>query len=232
MNLFTAATAKDVTFAVANEIVATVARGPTTLGLATGRTFDPIYCEIAKLSGTAFNPANIRGAQIDEYVGVSPTDPRSFAHTLGKLVPDVVASHDRILRIDGAAPSPEEEIERHASLVAARGGMDLLLLGLGRNGHIAFNEPGSTTGSDSCIVALADATRQDAADAFGGSPPIAGITLVIRQLRQARSIYLVATGAAKHDAFARLGDPKIPASHILDHPGLRIFADSSAVFGA
>ena len=232
MNLFTAATAEDVTAAVVKEIVAVISRGPTNLGFATGRTFQPIYRELGKLSGSAFDPADITGIQIDEYVGNSPADPFSFAHALGDLVPQLVASRDRILRIDGAAASPEAEIARHASLIDAHGGMDLLLLGLGRNGHIAFNEPGSTADSGARLVRLADETRQDAADDFAGSPPDAGVTLGIRQLRQARSIFLVATGAAKHNAFSRLGDPQIPASFILDHPGLRIFADDSTVFGA
>lgn len=232
MKLFTAATAEEVTAAVVRDIVAVISRGPTNLGLATGRTFQPVYRELGKLSGAAFTPANITGIQIDEYVGISPANPCSFAHTLGKLVPHVVASHHRILRIDGAAPLPEAEIARHSSSIDAHGGMDLLLLGLGRNGHIAFNEPGSTAESTSRMVQLADETKQDAADGFAGLPPEAGVTLGIRQLRQARSIYLVATGAAKHQAFSRLGDPQIPASFILDHPGLRIFADTSAVFGA
>lgn len=232
MNLVTAKTAEDVTNAVVQEIVAVISRGPTNLGLATGRTFEPIYRKLEKLSGSAFNPRDITGIQIDEYVGISPTDPRSFAHTLGALVPHVVASHDRILRIDGAAPSPQAEIARHTSLIDAHGGMDLLLLGLGRNGHIAFNEPGSTADSSSRVLPLADETKQDAADGFNGVPPAAGVTLGIRQLRQARSIYLVAVGAAKHKPFSRFGDPQIPASFILDHPGLRIFADDSAVFGA
>jgi glucosamine-6-phosphate deaminase len=232
MNLFTAATAEEVTAAVVRDIVTVISRGPTNLGLATGRTFHPVYHELGKLSGTAFNPTDIMGIQIDEYVGISPANPYSFAHTLGNLVPHVVGSHDRILRIDGSAPSPEAEIANHTRLIAAHGGVDLLLLGLGRNGHIAFNEPGSTAESSSRLIRLADETKQDAADGFGGLPPEAGITLGIRQLRQARSIYLVATGVAKHKAFSRLGDTQIPASFILDHPGLRIFADASAVFGA
>lgn len=232
MNLFTAKTGEDVVNAVVHEIVAVISRGPTNVGFATGRTFEPIYHKLEKLSGSAFDPAAITGIQIDEYVGVSPTDPCSFAHTLGGLVPHLVASHDRILRLDGTAPSPEAEIARHTNLIDARGGMDLLLLGLGRNGHIAFNEPGSTADSNSRVLPLADETKQDAADGFSGLPPEAGVTLGIRQLRQARSIYLVAVGAAKHHAFSRLGDPQIPASFILDHPGLRIFADDSTIFGA
>lgn len=106
------------------------------------------------------------------------------------------------------------------------------MLGLERNGHIAFNESGSTTESNSRMLRLSDETKQDAADGFNGLLPDAGITLGIIQLRQARSIYLVAIGAAKHKAFSRLGDPQIPASFVLDHPGLRIFADDSTVFGA
>lgn len=66
MKLFTAATAEDVASAVVREIVAVRSRGPTNLGLATGRTFQPIYRELGKLSGSAFNPADITGIQIDE----------------------------------------------------------------------------------------------------------------------------------------------------------------------
>lgn len=231
MTLFSAATPAEVTQAVVDAIVAEMSRGPINLGLATGRTFQPIYGQLSRLSGTAFDPAHVTGIQIDEYVGVAPEDPRSFAHALGELVPQVVASNDRLLRLDGTAPSPEAEIARHNSVIAATGGMDLLLLGLGRNGHIAFNEPGSTADSDCRLVRLAAATRCDATCDFAGAPPMTGITLGIRQLRRARSIFLVAMGTAKHDAFSRLGNPRIPASHIVDHPGLSIFADNGAVLG-
>lgn len=232
MKLFTAPTAEEVTRAVVSEIAATIARGPTRLALATGRTFEPVYRALAELSGTAFDPAAITGIQIDEYVGLSPADPGSFAATLGTLVPDIVASRDRLLLLDGTAVSPQVEIARHATAIEARGGIDLLLLGLGRNGHIAFNEPGSTAESGSCVVTLAEETRDDAAASFAGSPPAEGMTLGIRNLRQARSILLVATGPAKHDAFSRLGDTAIPASFLLDHPGLTVFADSATVSGA
>jgi glucosamine-6-phosphate deaminase len=232
MNLFTAATVEGVIEAVAGEIVAMISRGPSNLGLATGRTFTPVYRELARMSRSAFDPAQVSGIQIDEYVGLSPADPRSFAYALGKLVPDLMASSDRILTIDGRALSPEREIARHTASIDAAGGIDLLLLGLGRNGHIAFNEPGSTADSGSRVVSLAAETKRDAAKAFAGSPPAAGVTLGIKELRQARSIYLVATGAAKHDAFSRLGDPDIPATFILDHPGLRVFADKATISGA
>ena len=231
MELFTAETAEEVIDAVVREIVAVISRGPVNLGFATGRTFEPVYRELANLSGSAFDPAHVTGIQIDEYVGLSSTDPRSFSYALGTLVPDVVASHDRILRIDGTASSPEAEIARHTASIAAHGGIDLLLLGLGRNGHIAFNEPGSTADSGSRMVPLRVETRRDAAAIFDGSPPETGITLGIEQLRQARAIYLVATGPAKHDAYSRLGDPAIPATFIQAHPGLRIFADASTVTG-
>lgn len=231
MNLYTAPTAEEVARAVAGEIAATIARGPTRLGFATGRTFEPVYRALAQMSGSAFDPADVTGIQIDEYVGLSPVDPRSFAATLDTLVPDIVASRDRLLRLDGSAVPAEAEIARHTAAIEAQGGIDLLLLGLGRNGHIAFNEPGSTADSGPRIVALADETRADAARSFAGSLPVEGTTLGIRQLRQARSIFLVALGPAKHDAFSRLGDPAIPASFILDHPGLKVFADTATVSG-
>ena len=231
MKLFTAPTAEEVTRAVVAEIATALSRGPTRLALATGRTFEPIYRALAKLSGTTFDPADITGIQIDEYVGLSPADPGSFAATLGALVPDIVASRDRLLQLDGSAAFPEAEIARHTAAIEAQGGIDLLLLGLGRNGHIAFNEPGSTADSGSRVVKLADETREDAAAAFEGSPPAEGMTLGIRELRAARSALLVAKGPAKHDAFSRLGEAAIPASFLLDHPGLKVIADAATVSG-
>lgn len=102
MKLFTAATAEEVTAAVVRDIVAVISRGPTNMGLATGRTFQAVYHVLGKLSGSAINPADITEIQIDEYVGISPADPCSFAHQL-----------DRRARRDGSSDARSRAQRSH-----------------------------------------------------------------------------------------------------------------------
>jgi len=171
---------------------------------------------------------------LDEYVGVPQADSHSFAaflhrHFLGQS--GIPASQIRLLR--GDAPDIQAEARAHDAAVAARGGLDLAILGLGANGHIAFNEPGAPWDGGTHVVPLTDETRAANAAYFADAftVPEAGITMGIGMLRAARHILLLVSGAAKAQALevflAGRPDPAWPVTALCGHPSVTLIADSA-----
>ena len=129
-------------------------------------------------------------------------------------------------------PSPDDACRRFDAAVAAAGGLDLVVLGLGRNGHVGVNEPGSAADSPTRKVALAAAT-QDAARRYGiDSPPTHGVTLGMAAILAAPEVWLLVSGGEKAAILARaLEGPAtedVPASLLQHHAGLTVIADASA----
>lgn len=124
------------------------------------------------------------------------------------------------------------EAKRYAGLVAG-GGLDLTLLGLGQNGHIGMNEPGTGADSPTRVVELAKNTSDHAVEAYGSNrPPTWGITLGMALVLKSRQIWLLVTGSHKSEILSRtLGEPvgsQLPATFLRDHPNVTVFADESA----
>ncbi|MCW3475004.1 glucosamine-6-phosphate deaminase [Limobrevibacterium gyesilva] len=211
---------------VSDIILARVRAQPRlTLGLATGRTMVPIYQRLvaAYRAGTV----SFRGCttfNLDEYCGLAAHDPASF-HTYMRASffdhVDLRADHAHVP--DGMAADADGESLRYERLIAAAGGIDLQVLGIGINGHIGFNEPGSPLRSRTCRVTLAPETR--AANSFsfgeGRAVPSHAITMGIATILDAREIVLVATGRDKKRAVeAALNGPvseDCPASALRRH---------------
>jgi glucosamine-6-phosphate deaminase len=222
--------------AATDELFAAVRTKPAALViLPAGRTPRPLFAEIlrrAKAGGGALG--KVRFVQLDEYVGCGAKDPRSFRSLLRhELLDPLGRDPDADLLIDGAAKDPRAEIERHGARLRAEGGADLCFLGLGRNGHVAFNEPGTTLADDAREVELAPATRAAAEADFGaGKAPTRGITLGLREIAASRPVVRLGTGATKASILAALFDeppsPVRPASLLLAHRDLRILADAAA----
>jgi hypothetical protein len=135
--------------------------------------------------------------------------------------------------LDGAAEDPLAEARRHQRLLDAAP-IDLAVLGLGRDGHVAFDEPGTLPEDDARVVRLDPVTIEDAAGTFGSESdvPRAAITVGLRTLREARALVLLVTGEAKAPALrAMLEEPvstRRPASLLRDHPRLTIVCDRAA----
>jgi glucosamine-6-phosphate deaminase len=170
---------------------------------------------------------------LDEYVGVGPADPHSFAAFLRRHffdAADIPADHIRLLR--GDAPDVAAEAAAHDAAVAARNGLDLAILGLGGNGHIAFNEPGARWDATTHVVPLTEATRIANAAYFadGFQVPSHGLTMGIGTIRAARRVLLMVSGLAKAEALAALlagePDPDWPVTALCGHPGLIVVADT------
>ena len=214
--------------------------GLVNLALATGNSMVRVYAELARLhreSGLSFGAVN--GFLLDEYVGLCAGDERSFRSWLDRhlirhvdfdpvrvYVPGVGAGGD-----EGAGfPDPTD----YDAKIANAGGIDLALLGIGVNGHVAFNEPGSPPDSRTRVVELTASTRAAAADVFGSldDVPLRAVTLGISNLRECGSLRLLALGRGKAEAVLRFlagpVDPAIPASLLRDHPDLVVILDREA----
>jgi len=163
------------------------------------------------------------------------SDPRSCAHFIrANLLARVDIDAANVALLDGAARDPGAEAARFERLIAAKGGIDVLLLGIGRNGHIAFNEPGSAFASRTHVVRLAAETRAANARHFGTAAdvPAEAITMGTGTILEAREIVLLATGAAKAAAVRRAlsgpVSPDCPASALRGHANAAFVLDRSA----
>lgn len=213
------------------------------LGLATGRTMAPVYAALARRIGR-LDPvlaASVRGSwcsfNLDDYVGLAPEDPASFAAFMARqLVEPLGLAPERVRLPDGRAADPEAEALRYADAVRRAGGIGLQLLGLGLNGHVGFNEPPSGAAVPCRCVELSARTRRQNAGAFGGTPdavPRRAITLGLAEILAARRVLLVVTGAEKAPVLRRAlrepPTPELPASWLQHHPALTVIVDAAAM---
>jgi glucosamine-6-phosphate deaminase len=169
--------------------------------------------------------------QLDEYLGLDPADERSYRAYLRRELRGV--SFGTFHGLDGAAADPEAEAARHQARLDSAP-VDLVVLGLGRDGHVAFDEPGSAFGSGVRRVRLHPSTREDAAAGFGGLAhvPHEALTVGLRTLLAARELIMLVSGEAKAPALQAMlegaADPETPASLLRDHPRLTVICDAAA----
>jgi glucosamine-6-phosphate deaminase len=213
------------------------------LGLATGRTMEPVYAALVQRveqlpqAAAAALRDHWLSFNLDEYVGLGPGDPGSFAAEMERRLRRPLNLDPASVRLpDGLHPDPAAAAALYRQALLAAGGIGLQLLGLGLNGHVGFNEP--PCGPELCCrcLALSPATRQQNAAGFGGDAaavPARAITLGLREILAAQELLLVVTGAAKAAVLERLwrlpASPALPASWLRGHPGLVLVADEAAL---
>ena len=216
------------------DLVAAALEGATepVLLLPAGRTPIPLYVElVARQRGGRIDLGRAHLFQLDELVGVARDDERGFQHFLRAHVLDPLGLNGaRVHLLDGCAVDPAAEIARHCERLLALGPPHLAVLGIGRNGHVAFNEPGAPLDTPGGVIELAEATRAGLRGSFAEDElPSLGITLGLRELRAARTVALLATGVSKADVLGRLTtttpDPSLPASAFLEHASFHILTD-------
>jgi glucosamine-6-phosphate deaminase len=207
------------------------------LGVATGGTPERVYTELARRSRAGeLDLADAVLVALDEYVGLSGDDPRSYATYVRDLIAGPLGvPPESVLTADGAARDPDREAVRLDAAIAAIGGIDVQILGLGGNGHIGFNEPGSALDSPSRTVTLDEQTRGDNARYFCGEiaqVPRRAITQGLGTISRARAIVLLAVGGHKaRPLAAALHGPmttQVPASVLQRHPDVTVIADHAA----
>ena len=208
------------------------------LGLATGNTPLPFYAELVRLhreEGLSF--AHVVTFNLDEYLGLPREHPESYWTFMHRHLFD----HIDIPAAQVNLPSgnvAEEEIPAHCAAyeerIRAAGGLDFQLLGIGRTGHIGFNEPGSPRDSRTRRIHLDPVTRQDAAAAFGGldQVPTHAITMGCGTILEARRIVLLAWGEKKaaivREALRGPVTDQVSASFLQEHPNAVCYLDHGA----
>ncbi len=201
------------------------------LGLPTGRTPIGMYdCVILECQRQYHCFRQVTTFNLDEYVGIPGDHPGSyFTYMKGHLFDHVDIDPSRANIPDGNAADLEAECRRYESAIAVAGGLGLTFLGLGRNGHIGFNEPGTPFDSRTRVVELTESTRRANAPHFpDGHVPTHAITIGIATILESREIVLLAAGTGKAEAIERLRshvrDVSFPASALWDHSNVRVLA--------
>lgn len=207
------------------------------IGLATGRSPLPAYRElIDRHRDRRLSFARTRAFLLDEYVGLDPEDPRSCRSIIRReLLEHVDVPEGALVAPECASEDCAAAGETYERRIADAGGIDLQVLGIGRNGHIGFNEPPSSLGSRTRLTTLAPVTRQDTARSFGDDldmVPRQGLTQGIGTILEARHIVLIATGEAKSSPIARAVEGPVtammPASALQLHPHATVVVDEAA----
>ena len=205
---------------------------------ATGNTPMRAYamvCADFPAGDVARRRAPLRTVTLDEYLGVAPDDPRSLYGWLRRgLLDGIGVPDDQVIRFDPNATDPEADCRRVDRAVVDAGGIGVQVLGLGPNGHLGFNEPGSAFDSPARTVDLTPESIASNAVYWGGvdQVPHRAVTLGLGALRQARETLLLVSGEAKSQALraALHGpiDPAMPASILRQMKSVTIVADKAA----
>lgn len=222
----------------ANLISAEVIRKPDcVLGLATGSTPVGTYRQLSAWNQKGdFSFKDVRTVNLDEYLDLPPTHDQSYRYFMQENLfdkIDIPFEHTHVP--DGMAADPEQECRRYDELVRSLGYADLQLLGLGRNGHIGFNEPGDCFRKETHVVELTQNTIEANARFFENEAavPKKAITMGIGCIMAARRVLLVASGANKAEAVYRTVcgpiTPQCPASILQLHNDVVIVGDEEAL---
>ena len=224
--------------ALATRVLEAMVANPTlVLGLPTGRTPLALYRELRERSrGGRIDWSGVRTFNLDEFVGLDGSHPGSYrAFMQAELFAHVSIDPVNIGMLNGRAADLKAECRRYEAAIAAAGGIDLQLLGIGANGHIGFNEPADGLCAHTHIADLERRSREANAQWFGGDwtavPPRA-LSMGMATILGARQIVLIATGAEKADAvygmIEGLITPRLPASFLQVHPRVTVALDDAA----
>jgi glucosamine-6-phosphate deaminase len=213
-------------------------RTPTAvLGLATGSSPLAIYDELVRrCQAGEVSFARARGFTLDEYVGLSASHPQRYRNVIdADFVTRVDFAADAVRGPDGLAEDLPAACRAYEAAIADAGGIDLQILGIGTDGHIGFNEPGSSLASRTRIKTLTSQTRRDNARFFGGdleAVPTHCLTQGLATIMSARHVVLVATGPGKAEAVHHLVEGAVsamwPATILQHHPHATVLLDEAA----
>lgn len=205
------------------------------LGLATGSSPLGLYAEMAVRVRAGLDMTAVRGFALDEYVGLTPADPRSYAHVIRTEVTEPLRLDPGKVHVPaGIGDDLPAACDGFEDAIARAGGVDLQVLGIGRNGHLGFNEPKSAFDSRTRVASLAASTRQDNARFFDRPEdvPEQCVTQGLGTIMDARIAVLIATGSAKAAAVAEAVHGPIsescPASILRRHRHAVLVVDKAA----
>ncbi|HJD79688.1 MAG TPA: glucosamine-6-phosphate deaminase [Corynebacterium pollutisoli] len=222
--------------AAAADILADYARRGATLGLATGSTPLGTYQElIRRYEAGEVSFADSTAFLLDEYVGLAPEHEQSYHHTIRhEFTSHVDFDDSRVHSPDGTAADPWVAAQEYEQAIIDHGGIDVQLLGIGTNGHIAFNEPGAALNGPTHVDTLQPQTIADNSRFFDRPEdvPIHVLTQGLGTIQRAGHLLLLATGEGKADAIAALAEGPLttmcPASVLQSHPRVTVIVDEAA----
>jgi len=207
------------------------------LGLATGSTPLGTYQELIQLyqnGEVSFN--QVRSFNLDEYYSLGPDHPQSYRYFMDENFFNHVDVQPENTHVpDGLSPNPDAFSADYDRQITNAGGIDLQLLGIGSNGHIAFNEPGNVFIAQTRLVDLKEHTIEDNARFFDSKDevPRQAITMGLKSILGAKRILILASGENKADAVKAMLegpiDPNLPASILQLHPNVTLIADEAAL---
>jgi len=229
---------EEVADALAQRIASALRAKPdAVLGLASGRTPVDGYAEMQRMHAAGkMDWSRASTFNLDEFAGVAATHRGSFRSFMEEhLFRGVNLQRNRIHFLDGVAADLDAECRRYEQAIAAAGGIDLQLLGIGNNGHVGFNEPADDLPVHTHRVTLMESTRRDNAALFGNDPsrvPREALSMGIGTILHARRIVLVATGEKKADCVRQTVNGRIttrvPASLLQLHRDVELLLDREA----
>lgn len=206
------------------------------LGLATGSTPIGLYkCMIADYKAGVVSYKNMTSINLDEYVGLPVTHPESYRSFMNRNLFDHIDIKPENTHVpDGLNPDLQKAADEYTAFAAAHP-IDVQILGIGANGHIGFNEPGTPFDSHTHVVTLKEGTRRDNARFFDNDislVPTHAVTLGMKDIMNAKAIILLASGAGKADAVAKMIKGPVstdcPASILQTHPNVLVVTDEAA----
>ncbi|MDX1891711.1 glucosamine-6-phosphate deaminase [Mycolicibacterium sp. 050158] len=220
---------------VAARIAALIQGKPdAVIGVATGSSPEPVYRALARFVDAGLDASGARWFALDEYVGLPPGHPQSYRAVLERVLIGPLGLQPASLQVpDGAAADPDGAAEAYEAAISGAG-VDLQILGIGGNGHIGFNEPGTPFTATTHRATLTESTRRANARFFPSADavPVECLTQGLATIMRADRIELVASGSHKADAVAAaLYGPvteQCPASILRRHPDVRVNLDTDA----
>jgi glucosamine-6-phosphate deaminase len=207
------------------------------LGLPTGNTPKALYAEMVRLhDADGMNWSRTRSFNLDEYWPMAASHPQSFTRFMREQLfepAQLDPSRTHVPSGDVSQKSIALHCAAYEAAIKKCGGIEIQILGVGVNGHIGFNEPGTSRSSRTDLVELSESTRERAVSAFAPDPvPNRGITMGLGTILEAKEIVVLAFGAEKADAVATAIEGPIgedcPASLLQEHPSVRWFLDEAA----
>ncbi len=207
-------------------------RADAVLGLATGSTPLPVWSALAR---RGLDWSRVRGFALDEYIGLPEGHPESYRAVITREVVDTLGLTPSLVHVPGDDGGPIETAgERYEAAIREAGGVDIQVLGIGRTGHIGFNEPGSSFASRTRVKTLTEATRIDNARFFDAleDVPRHCLTQGLGTILDARHLVLLAFGETKADAVAGAVEgpvsASLPGSAIQLHRDVTVLLDEAA----
>lgn len=233
MRIIQCETTEEAVRTVASMVLEKIESNPSSvIGLATGRTMEPVYASMVdQVRGAGPNLEKSFFFMLDEYKGLPDNHPSSFKYYIKKHVQEPLSLNESQFAFPPA--NHPEGGKKYEELIKESNGVDLQLLGIGRNGHVGFNEPGSQKNSRTRIVELTQETIEANRDQFVDQKiPTEALSMGIGTILESKSLVMLATGKSKADVIKYLlnhhDEKNCPATFLKGHPHFTLVLDPDA----